>query len=70
MNSQGNGSILDDRLLSRRDVAELLGIRTQTLGVWGMTGRNLPVVKVGRRVRYRLSDVEAFVRRQTRPASQ
>ena len=59
----------DDRLIDRSEVAELLGIAPQTLAVWAMTGKHLPVIKIGRRVKYRESDVRAFIERSTRPAS-
>lgn len=49
-------------LLSRSQAAEHLGIKPQTLAVWACTHRyNLPYVKIGRRVMYRRSDLEAFV---------
>jgi len=62
-------TIPQDRLLDRQDVADLLGIAPQTLAVWAMTGKYLPVVKIGRRVKYRESDVRDFIDRSTRPAS-
>ncbi len=58
------------RLLTRQEAAELLGLRPQTLAVWAMDGRYLPVVRVGSRaVRYRSEDIEEFVAQQTIPAS-
>ncbi|MBY5922067.1 helix-turn-helix domain-containing protein [Ferrimonas balearica] len=49
-------------LLSPTKVTELLGVIIGTLVVWRCTGRYpLPFVKVGRRVMYRLNDVEAFI---------
>lgn len=54
-------------LLDPEQVAEALGVSPKTLNVWRCTGRyNLPFVKVGTRVRYRASDVEAFLERRTR----
>ncbi len=53
------------RLLSRKEAAEFLNLQPQTLACWGMDGRHLPVVKLGRTVRYKQSDLEAFVARQT-----
>lgn len=51
-----------DRLLTREQTAELLGVKSQTLSVWHSTGRHdLPVVHVGRSVRYRLSDLERWL---------
>jgi excisionase family DNA binding protein len=53
-------------LLTREQAAEYLNNKPQTLAVWHSTGRYaLPVVKVGRSVRYRLSDLEAFVASRT-----
>jgi len=54
------------KLLSRREAAEYLGVKPQTLAAWHVTGRyNLPVVKVGRSVRYRLADLEAWLAART-----
>ena len=41
---------------------KILGIETSTLAVWRSTKRYaLPYIKVGRLIRYRESDVEAFI---------
>lgn len=49
-------------LLSARDVSRYTGVAVSTLAVWRCTGRfHLPFVKVGRAVRYRRGDVEAFM---------
>ncbi len=49
-------------LLSRTEAAEYLGISPKTLAVWACTQRyHLPFVKVGRLVRYRRIDLEAFI---------
>lgn len=51
-------------LKSREEAAELLRVSAQTLAVWACTKRyNLPFVKIGRRVMYRLSDLHAFIER-------
>jgi excisionase family DNA binding protein len=54
-----------DRFLTRRQAAEFLSLSQQTLAVWAMTGKILPYVKLGRAVRYRLSDLEELIARQT-----
>lgn len=55
-----------EKLLTRREAAEYLGVRPETLAVWYCTGRyRLPVVKVGRAVRYRLGDLEAWLASRT-----
>ena len=49
-------------LLSAEEAAEFLGVVVGTLSVWRCTRRvQIPYVKVGRSVKYRLSDLEAFV---------
>lgn len=54
------------RLLSRKEAAEFLGVKIITLAIWESTKRyNLPVVKVGRLVRYRFGDLLDFVERRT-----
>jgi len=55
-----------ERLLSRKEAAELLGTTEGTLAVWSCTKRyGLPFVKIGRLVKYKLSDLEAFIQRRT-----
>jgi excisionase family DNA binding protein len=49
-------------LLDERQAANYLTVSPGTLSVWRSTGRyNLPFVKVGRRVRYRLADLDAWL---------
>jgi excisionase family DNA binding protein len=49
------------RLLTPEDVAELLGISERTLEFWRYQGRGPAFLRVGKRVRYRPTDVEAFL---------
>ena len=49
-------------LLDRPAAAAYLGVQPHTLSVWACTKRyNLPYVKVGRCVRYRLQDLDTFI---------
>jgi hypothetical protein len=49
-------------LLTPEQTAAMLMVRTDTLAVWRSTKRyDLPYVKVGRLVRYKLTDIEAFL---------
>ncbi|SEJ66399.1 Helix-turn-helix domain-containing protein [Azotobacter beijerinckii] len=49
-----------------KQAAIALGIKASTLSVWRSTGRyNLPYIKVGRMVRYRVSDLAEFMARRT-----
>lgn len=53
-------------LRSRREAANYLGVAPQTLAVWACTKRYyLPQIKVGRHVKYRQSDLDAFIERNT-----
>lgn len=48
-------------LLTPQDVADRLGVSTTTLATWRCTKRYpLTYVKIGRLVRYRVTDVDAF----------
>lgn len=56
----------NDQYMLPADVSEMLRVSVGTLNVWRCTGRyRLPYIKVGRSVRYRRSDVEAFVASRT-----
>lgn len=49
-----------------RDAALVLGVKTSTLAVWRSTGRyGLPYMKVGRLIRYRVSDLADFLEKFT-----
>ena len=55
-----------NRLLSRKEAAEFLGVKVITLAVWKSSKRhNIPVVKVGRLVRYRIGDLLDFIEKRT-----
>ena len=50
-----------DRLVGEDEAANFLGVKAQTLACWRSAGRySLPFCKIGRAVRYRLSDLQAF----------
>lgn len=54
-------------LLDEQQAAEHLNVSPGTLSVWRSTGRYcLPFVKVGRNVRYRLSDLDAWINERVR----
>jgi predicted site-specific integrase-resolvase len=55
-----------NQLLNPEKVSELLGVTIQTLAIWRCSKRYpLTYVKVGRYVRYRYSDVLAFLAKRT-----
>lgn len=54
-------------LIDDRAAAAMLDVTPGTLSVWRSTGRySLPFVKIGRKVRYRKADIEAWLDRRTR----
>lgn len=56
---------LEMELLTEREVAQILGVKPQSLAVWRLRGKNLPFLRVGRLVRYRKSDIEKWLDSQT-----
>lgn len=54
-----------ERLLSRREVAELLGVPVSTVANWASEAKGPRFLKVGRHARYRLVDVEAWLDAQS-----
>jgi excisionase family DNA binding protein len=52
-------------LLTRRQAAELLKLKEQTLSKWAMLGKGPRFVRCGRAVRYRPTDVEKFIDQNT-----
>lgn len=53
-------------LLSCTETAQVLGVQPNTLAVWRSTGRySLLYVRVGRSVRYRVTDVAEFLHSRT-----
>lgn len=53
-------------LYSNEEAAAYLGVATNSLAVWRATKRyGLPYVKVGRLVKYRKSDLDAFLESRT-----
>lgn len=58
-------------LLTPEEASEYLGVSRQTLAIWRCNNRYpLPYVKVGRYVRYKLSDLAQFVESRTVGAEQ
>jgi excisionase family DNA binding protein len=49
-----------EKLLTVKEAAELLGVSEAGIRKW-VYQRRLPIVKVGRLVRVRVTDLEAFV---------
>ena len=52
----------NSKLLTREQAAKYLGVAISTLSNWACTKKvNLTYVRLGRSVRYRLSDLDAFI---------
>ena len=55
-----------NQLLSRKQAAEYLGVKENTLAIWACNKRySLPVIKVGRLCKYRVSDLDKFLNERT-----
>jgi hypothetical protein len=58
-------AVASERVDTKR-AAEILGVSPGTLDVWRCKRRyDLPYQKIGRAVRYRVEDLEAFARSRT-----
>ncbi|OQA53905.1 MAG: Helix-turn-helix domain protein [Candidatus Omnitrophica bacterium ADurb.Bin292] len=53
-----------DRLLSIEDISGMLGVRKSTLYSWSHQ-RRIPYIKVGSLLRFRLRDIEKWLKQQT-----
>jgi excisionase family DNA binding protein len=58
--------VIQHDLLDENSAAQFLQVEPGTLSVWRCTGRyKIPFIKVGRLVRYRRSDLEAWLESRT-----
>jgi excisionase family DNA binding protein len=60
---------LPDRLLTVQDLAEYLGVPATTLYQWRYRREGPLGFRVGRHIRYRLTDVTEWIERQIESAS-
>jgi excisionase family DNA binding protein len=66
MHTKLYGESQHQQTLTPAQAADILGLSKGTLEVWRSTGRyNLPFIKMGRYVRYRLSDINEFIESRT-----
>jgi len=66
MTQKVTSSIDEYKLIDDKKTSEILNTSIGTLAVWRCTERyNLPFVKVGRKVMYKLSDVHKFIDQRT-----
>lgn len=60
---------IHSNLLNTEQAAQYLGVTPDTLAVWRCTKRyGIPFVKIGRLVKYKLSDLDNFIQRRTENA--
>ncbi len=57
--------LVEDRWLTRRELAERYGVPVKTPAEWASKGTGPRYAKIGRHVRYRLSDVIDWEREQS-----
>lgn len=55
----------DTRLMTPDELAEYLGVPLRTLYAWRYRGEGPRGYKIGRHIRYRLDDVEAWLERRS-----
>ncbi|HEV8166267.1 MAG TPA: helix-turn-helix domain-containing protein [Actinomycetota bacterium] len=55
---------MPEKLLNVEEVAEILGVPVSTLHYWSHRNENLVGARIGRRLRYRPADVEAYAEAQ------
>jgi len=67
LNGQTLADLPADSRLTPIQAAQILNISKDTLQIWRSTGRhNLPYVKVGGRVHYRVGDISDWLTRRSR----
>ncbi len=53
---------MTERLLREKEAAQVLSVAPNTLAQWRFYGKvNLPYVKLGANIRYRMSDLDNFI---------
>jgi predicted DNA-binding transcriptional regulator AlpA len=66
MNTDIYNNIHQNKLLSAGQAAEILGLKEATLAQFRWRGdKRLPWVKLGKTIRYKLTDIEDFIERST-----
>jgi excisionase family DNA binding protein len=57
---------IQSNLLTREQAAQFLSLKKSTLEAWAVRGGGPAMVKMGKAVRYRLADLEAFIESRIR----
>lgn len=53
--------LANDKLMTQAEVKEITGLADSTLEQWRLKGKGPKFIKLGRLVRYRTSDVQAYI---------
>ncbi len=61
MKTEANPLSVLDPLVTIKELAEYLGVPVKTIYEWRQTGRGPVCVHIGRHLKFRLSDVQAWV---------
>ena len=67
--SRNNMEIINkqEALINRQQAAAMLGCKATTLAIWKCTNRHaLPYIKIGKNIRYRVSDIKDFIEKNAR----
>ena len=56
-------NVVNDDLMTRKELAEYLKVSPNTINRWKIEGKypDLPEIKIGRILRYRLSEIDAWM---------
>jgi excisionase family DNA binding protein len=60
--------VIEDQLLTPDDLAKYLGVPVRTIYSWRATGEGPRRIRVGKHLRFRLSDVEEYLETRSEPA--
>lgn len=52
---------MNEKLLTQKEVKEITGLADSTLEQWRLKGKGPRFIKLGRLVRYRLSDLQNYI---------
>jgi excisionase family DNA binding protein len=55
---------MNEKLITIKEVAKLIGVHTETLYRWRKARKHLPFISVDSSIRYRLSDIENFIEKR------
>lgn len=58
------------KCISTKEAAEYLGVAAATLTSWRMRKENLPYIKLGSRVLYRIADLDKYLEKHLVPAEE